>query len=68
MGVHHLLAKNHRQELVEGDVLDQGGVDVPCLLIIGIMSLEYMKAFKQQKPLALICYVLDSMLDLDNHK
>ena len=48
MGVHHLLAKNHRQELVEGDVLDQGGVDVPCLLIIGIMSLEYINAFKQQ--------------------
>ena len=32
MGVHHLLAENHRQELVEGDVLDQGGVDVPGLL------------------------------------
>ena len=33
VGVHHLLAENHGQELVEGDVLDQGGVDVPCLLI-----------------------------------
>ena len=33
MGVHHLLAENHRQELVEGDVLDQGCVDVPCLLV-----------------------------------
>ena len=33
MGVHHLLAENHRQELVEGDVLDQGRVDVPCLLV-----------------------------------
>ena len=32
VGVHHLLAENHRQELVEGDVLDQGGVDVPGLL------------------------------------
>ena len=32
VGVHHLLAEHHRQELVEGDVLDQGCVDVASLL------------------------------------
>ena len=32
VGVHHLLAEHHRQELVEGDVLDQGRVDVASLL------------------------------------
>ena len=32
VGVHDLLAEHHRQELVEGDVLDQGRVDVASLL------------------------------------
>ena len=32
VGVHDLLAEHHRQELVEGDVLDQGCVDVASLL------------------------------------
>ena len=32
VAVHHLLAEHHRQELVEGDVLDQGRVDVASLL------------------------------------
>ena len=32
MCVHDLLAQNHGQELIEGNVLDQGSVDVSCLL------------------------------------
>ena len=32
MLVHHLLPENHRQELVECDVLDQGGSDVTSFL------------------------------------
>ena len=32
VGVHDLLTEHHRQELVEGDVLDQGRVDVASLL------------------------------------